>query len=141
MPAARKASVVHGFLLLVTLWPLVHIALQARFDLSPWKLAGWGMYSAPRFGLIGMEIFGRVPGSGAWEQLVDPSPELQGIATAFLERHRWLRRLAPAGDLLSAVRVVRPAWDDVRIVVSYPEIDRRSGMVVLVEDVRLVRPR
>jgi hypothetical protein len=120
----------------VTLWPLVHIALQARFDLSPWKLAGWGMYSAPRFGLIGMEIFGRVPGSGEWEKLGDPSAELQRVATAFLEHHRWLRGLAAAGDLVSAVRVARPAWDDVRVVVSYPEIDRRSGMVVLVEDVR-----
>jgi hypothetical protein len=136
MSTRRKASIVHGALALLALWPLAHIALQARFDLSPWKLAGWGMYAAPRFGLIGMEVYGRAE-DGEWEQLVAPSPELQGVATDFLERHRWLRKLASAGELLAAVRRGRPAWDTVKIVVSYPEIERSSGMVVLVRDERL----
>jgi hypothetical protein len=136
MSATRKATVVHAALLLLTAWPLVHLGLVRRFDLSPWKLAGWGMYSAPRFDMIGMEIFGRDPATGGWEQLAAPSAELRATAAAFLERHRWLRGLADARVLVDAVAAAHPRWDAVRLVVAYPEIDRRTGMVVLTRDER-----
>lgn len=104
--------------------------------MSPWKLAGWGMYAAPRFGLIGMEVYGRASAAEPWQQLTAPSPELQAAAGSFLERHRWLRRLASSRELEALVRSEHPAWRDVRIVVSYPLLDRESGMVVLTTDER-----
>ena len=33
-------------LVLTTAWPLAQIALVYTHDISPWKLAGWGMYAA-----------------------------------------------------------------------------------------------
>ncbi|MCH2170599.1 hypothetical protein MK489_07425 [Myxococcota bacterium] len=30
-----------------TLWPLVHMAAVAQWDINPWKLGGWAMYSVP----------------------------------------------------------------------------------------------
>ena len=29
------------------LWPIGHAALVARYDVDPWKLAGWAMYTRP----------------------------------------------------------------------------------------------
>ena len=43
-----KRSLVHVFLLVLAVWPAVHIGLVLRYDVNPWKLAGWGMYSAPQ---------------------------------------------------------------------------------------------
>jgi len=63
--AAWKSRIVHLGLALVAVWPLVHMTLVRRFDVSPWKLAGWGMYATPRFDLLGMEIYGHVAATGS----------------------------------------------------------------------------
>jgi hypothetical protein len=126
-----KARLVHAALVLLTLWPLVHLWLGARFELSPWKLAGWGMYAEPRFGMLGMEVYGRVRGSSAEEPLAAPPRELQAVATEYLERYRWLRKLARPEALARAALALHPEWDQVRVVVFRPELDRASGMVVM----------
>ena len=141
MAAARETTIVHVALLAFTLWPLVHIGLVWRFDLSPWKLAGWGMYSAPRFGTLGMELYGHDATRDQWQQLTTPTAPLQTAAAAFLERHRWLRGLAGDHGLVTAVRVDHPEWDALRIVVAYPEIDRQTGYVVWRHDERLPSSR
>jgi hypothetical protein len=138
MSLAVKQRLVHGALLVLALWPLAHLALVRAYDLSPWKLAGWGMYTTPRFGLLGMEVYGRARPDDAWQQLVAPSPATRDAATAFLERHRWLRRLASSDALVAAVRAQQPAWREVRIVVSYPVLDRTTSRVRLVTDERVV---
>jgi hypothetical protein len=138
MPLVVKQRIVHGALLLLALWPLAHLALVARDDLSPWKLAGWGMYTTPRFGMLGMEVFGRARAGDDWQQLVAPTPATRDAATAFLERHRWLRRLASSDALVAAVYAEQPAWREVRIVVSYPVLDRTTSRVRLATDERLV---
>ena len=137
MRLETKARVVHAALALLTLWPAVHLALVARYDLSPWKLAGWGMYSTPRFGLIGMEIYGRPAGEEEWRQLTAPGPALRAAATDFLERHRWLRRLASAREVIDLARDEHPEWDQIRVMISYPAIDGSTGRVVLTRDERL----
>jgi hypothetical protein len=131
MATRWKTIVVHVGLVLLTLWPLVHIGLVSRFDLSPWKLGGFGMYATPRFGMLGMEVFGRVRESGDEEQLTAPTAALQVLATEYLERHRWLGRLARPGALAEAAFALHPEWDQVRVIVFRPELDRTSGMVVM----------
>jgi hypothetical protein len=140
MTLALKTRIVHAALLLLALWPLVHLSLVWRFDLSPWKLAGWGMYTTPRFGLLGMEVYGRA-GDAEWQQLVAPSAEVRTAGTAFLEQHRWLRGLAATGALAAAVRQQHPEWTAIRVVVSYPLLDRATGRVRLTTDERVVALR
>lgn len=136
MTVARKSRIVTVALLAVALWPLVQMVLVRRYDVSPWKLAGWGMYATPRFGMIGMEIYGRSSSSGDWQQLVAPSPDVRDAATAFLEQHRWLRGLASARDLAARVRAQHPGWRELRIAVSYPYLDVDSATVRLTVDER-----
>ncbi len=141
MDLRAKTRVVHTALLALAVWPAIQIGLTERWDVSPWKLAGWGMYATPRFSLVGMEIYGRAAPDDPWTRIVAPSAELHAAATAFLERHRWLRRLASEEPLLEPVRALEPTWRELRIVVSYPVLDRETARVVLREDVREVALR
>jgi len=126
-----KTAVVATVLATLTVWPLVHLWLVARYDISPWKLAGWGMYSAPRPRSLGMEVFGRAHADGPLEHLSQPSPAVRDAAGRFLERYRWLRRLASPGTLAEAVGAARPAWGEVKIVVFEPDLDRASTRIVM----------
>lgn len=128
--ARAKTAVVGGALVALTIWPLVHLWLVARYDVSPWKLAGWGMYSAPRSRSLGMEIFGRRPG-GPLEHFTQPSSDVRALASVYLERHRWLRKLTRPTALAGAVAAARPDWNEVKIVVFEPALDRTSAMIVM----------
>jgi hypothetical protein len=130
MTSARKTRVVHAALVALTLWPVAHLVLAARFDISSWKLAGWGMYATPRFPRVGLEVFGRVRASGAIERARAVAPALRSEAYAVIERHRFLRRLVRPDALGRAMLAAHPEWDQVRIVLVWPEVDRRTGMVV-----------
>jgi hypothetical protein len=125
-----KSRIVTTLLAALTVWPLVQLALVARYEVSPWKLAGWGMYSTPRFDRVGMEVYGRRAG-GAEEQLTTPSAAVATAATAFLESYRWLRALAPRDAFADAILADHPQWDAVRLVVFRPDLDADTGMVVM----------
>ena len=34
-------------LVFVALWPFVHLGLVARYEINPWKLGGFAMYTTP----------------------------------------------------------------------------------------------
>ena len=138
MTFAAKRRLVHGALVLLAVWPLVHLALAWRYDLSSWKLGGWGMYATPRFGLVGMEAYGRTTPDAAWQQVTSPSDAARAAATAFLEQQQWLRGLASPAALANALRADHPQWTELRFVVSYPTLDRETGRVRLVTDDRVV---
>ena len=138
MTFAAKRRLVHGALVLLAVWPVVHLALAWRYDLSSWKLGGWGMYATPRFALVGMEAYGRATPDAAWQQVTSPSAAARGAATAFLEQHQWLRGLASPAALAAALRTDHPEWTELRFVVSYPTLDRETGRVRLVTDERVV---
>ena len=74
----------NGLRVVMTIWPLAHIGLVFAYDVSPWKLAGWGMYSAPRMDSYGMEIYGGPAGPPALEQITAPSEPLRIEANTFL---------------------------------------------------------
>jgi hypothetical protein len=114
----------------------VHVWLCQRYDVSPWKLAGWGMYSAPRPRTLGMEVWGRDAATGSDEQLRLPTPALTAEGAAFLERWRWLGRLARPDRFATAVLAARPGWSHLRIEAYRSHLDPRTGMVDLRRDDR-----
>lgn len=133
MSTRTKARIVTAVLAVFTAWPFVHMWLVAEYDLSPWKLAGWGMYSAPRPNYRGMEIYGRAQGAAEMERLGAPTDAVRDEAGRFLERYRWLRRLTAPDRLVEEVRRSHPEWDEIRVVVARSHVEPETGMVVLKE--------
>jgi hypothetical protein len=123
----------------LTAWPFVHLALCARWDVSPWKLAGWGMYATPRPRTIGMEVHGRGDPGAPFEQLTAPTAALQAEGAAFLERWRWLGHLATADRFATLVLAAHPEWNELRLELYRSHLDPATGMVGLRRDDRSYR--
>ena len=87
---------------------------------------------------LGMEAYGRATAEDDWQQVTAPSAAARDAANAFLEQHRWLRRLASSGALEAALGADHPGWTEIRLVVSYPVLDRATGRVRLTTDERVV---
>lgn len=130
MTYTAKRRVLLVGLALFTLWPLLHIYLVIHFNLSAWKLAGWGMYATPRPSFSGIAVFGRRPG-GQFEEVRSAPPAWQALASQFLERQRWLGQLIRPTQLAGWFRQEMPELADFRIVVYSPTLDRQSGMIVV----------
>jgi hypothetical protein len=124
-----KRKLLHAGLILFALWPLVQIGLVLQFQVNPWKLAGWGMYSAPQFPAE-LRVEARVPGeAGAFELRTIPEA-VQDEELRFLERRLGLGRLARPDSFGRALLDYYPAIDGVTIEVRQPTLDPVSGMVV-----------
>jgi hypothetical protein len=84
---------VHAGLIVLTVWPVVHLGLVWRYDVNPWKLAGWGMYSAPQ--LPGeVQVFCLTPDVVGRYELRTIQPDLQPALRAFQRSRLGLGRLA-----------------------------------------------
>lgn len=129
MATDRKSRLVGLALLVLTLWPAVHLCLCFAYDLSPWKLAGWGMYAEPRLAPMALEVYGGRDGGSTNEPLPAPSAHLRQLASEFLERYRWLRRLTRPDDFAAAVFAEHPQWTRLRIELSRAVLPPESGIV------------
>jgi hypothetical protein len=126
--STSKRIVVYAFLVAFTLWPLVHIGLVKRYDVNPWKLAGWGMYSAPQLPAW-LQLFALTSDSVGIYELQTVQPALQPAVDEFLRRRWGLRQLVEPDDLARAMLDYYPGIDGVRIVVVQPFLDRHTGMI------------
>ena len=129
MPYRAKAALVYTALAAATLWPLAHIYLVKTYDLSPWKLGGWGMYSAPRLNFVGLEVHGQRPGA-AQDELVSATPQwLQDEGRVYLDRYRWMRGLAPPDAFAVLIFRAFPAYEALRLVLEHPYMDPATGII------------
>ena len=131
MSRTTKRRVLHAGLVLFTLWPLAHIYLVRRFNMSAWKLAGWGMYATPRPTFSGLQVLGRRPDSKQFEEIRSLPPRWQTDARHFLDDQRWLGRLLRPKMLARSLKHQMPEFADLRIVVFTPALDRQTGMIVV----------
>jgi hypothetical protein len=113
----------------LTVWPLVQIGLTFRYDLSPWKLAGWGMYAQPRLG-ASLDVFAREHVDGVAEPLPPVEHGVLVEADRFLQDWRWLRRLVRPDGFARAVFDAFPNYQALQIVVHQQVLDRETGIIV-----------
>jgi hypothetical protein len=130
-----KKSAVRALLVALTLWPAVHIWLVKSYGVSAWKLAGWGMYSVPRPKFVGMEVYYREQGGTTDVRLHNPEAKVAAVANDFLERYRWLGRLAFPDTFMEAMLELNPSWERVRVTVYQPVMDRETAMMIMREHV------
>ena len=123
-----RRTAVHLFLVGFTLWPALHIGLVLRYDLNPWKLAGWGMYSAPQW-IPEVKLIGLTADEVGSYELRNPPLELQQPLDRFRRRRLALRRLARPDGLAAEVLDHYPAIRGVRVEVVQPVMDPATGIV------------
>ena len=126
--SALKRTSVQALLIAFTLWPLVHIGLVKGWNVNPWKLAGWGMYSAPQIP-ADVRISCFTPDEVGIYPLRILPPELQALRHEFLRARLGLGRFAEPRELAQAILDRYPAIDGVSIEVAQPVLNRRTGMV------------
>jgi hypothetical protein len=113
----------------LTVWPLVQIGLCFRYGLSPWKLAGWGMYAEPRLGAT-LDVVARETPDGTAEPLPPVAYGVMAEADRFLQDWRWLRRLVRPDRFAQAVFAAFPKYQALEIVVNHQVLDRSTGFIV-----------
>jgi len=123
-----KQAAVRVALVALTVWPAVHIALVKRYDVNPWKLAGWGMYSAPQLPSY-VQLTCLTPDSVGRYELGSLQPELEPKLQEFLLLRRHLGRLVEPDELARALLDYYPAIDGVDVTVVEPVLNPRSGMI------------
>ena len=123
-----KRTMVHAALVAFTMWPAVHVGLVESYDVNPWKLAGWGMYSAPQLPSY-VQITCLTPDSVGSYELGSIRPELEPELWAFLLLRRHLGRLVEPDQFAQALLDYYPAVDGVNIAVLEPVLNPRTGMM------------
>ncbi|MGI9432030.1 MAG: hypothetical protein ACR2PQ_07440 [Myxococcota bacterium] len=110
----------------VALWPLVHRGLVARYDLNPWKLGAFAMYTTPTPPVLAVLL---VPADGGLvpldESALPGSVRREGDAFR-ARRHalgEWARPDAWAEEVLSA----RPDLRGVVVMVQRMILDRQTA--------------
>ncbi len=123
-----KQSVVHAALVALTVWPAVHIGLVKAYDVNPWKLAGWGMYSAPQLPSY-VQITCLTPDRVGSYELGSLPPEIEPELQEFLLLRRHLGLLVEPDEFAAALLDYYPAIDGVDIAILEPVLNPRTGMI------------
>ncbi len=121
-----KQRTVLAALVLFSIWPVVQIALVKAYDVNPWKLAAWGMYSAPQIPAE-LQLYRRT-GAGAYEAWNLPATAVP-VARRFLQRRLGLGQLAQPRALGEALLHEWPDATEVKVDVIQPKLDPTSGMI------------
>lgn len=122
-----KRRVVGVFLIAFALWPLIHRDLVWRYDVDPWKLFGFAMYSAPG----PMKTVRVFPMSQAGRgQMLDferYAPAEQRAVDRFRQRRRALGRLASMEPLGQRMLELHPDWEGATVAVVTLALDRKTA--------------
>lgn len=131
MKLLLKKRVLAAGLIGFSLWPLAQLELVRRFRISPWKLAGWGMYSTPRIS-PGLGVLVERANEAPSPMRVVP-PEVRAAGENFVSRRLWLGDLAPPDAFAAVVLASSPDYDRATIQIIETRLDIESGMVRAVE--------
>ena len=127
MTLARKKQLLAAALLAFSLWPLAQMGLVHRYGISPWKLAGWGMYSTPRIS-PGIAVLVQ-RGDEEPSPLEVVTPEIRLACESFQTKRLWLGDLAPPGEIGRAVLASSRDYTRATIRILQPVLDPTSGVV------------
>ena len=126
MKTDTKRLVVVAALIVLTIWPLVHIYGVFRYDINPWKFCGWGMYSAPQL-LPYVRWYAPVSNDYV-KQGIFPTEVVPHVAH-FLNLRRGLRKLVKPDKIAKSIFETHPHLDEIVIRVFQRYLSRDNGMI------------
>lgn len=123
-----KRRLVVALLVLFAVWPAVQHLLVRRYDVDPWKLYAWGMYTVP--GPMKTVRIVRIGRDGSAAVLAAYRPAEARAVDAFRLRRQALGRLASPAALADTVLELHPDWEGVAIPILSVRLDPKSGLTV-----------
>lgn len=128
-----KRRLVLTLLATLALWPLVHRVLVARYDLNPWKLAGFAMYTTPTPPVLVVVLHDAGGRLAALDERALPVPARRALDRFRAERHA-LGRLRRPDDLARALFRARPDLDVLVVLVQRIQLDPATARMTSVRE-------
>jgi len=122
-----KRRVACVFLLLFAAWPALQHTLVRVYDVDPWRLCGWAMYSVPGSMKTLRVVALR---DGAEPQLLNHEvypPEVERLVTTYRWRKQALGELASADRLAETLLAMHTDWDGVALPMVTLALDPESA--------------
>ena len=129
MSLAVKRNLVAALLSLMVAWLPVHRWLVVRYEVNPWKFAGWAMYVAPP-PVVEIEFL-RTDGDRLSPlPFRETSPKHRDAVVKFLLRRGHAGNLVRPDGLVAEIFAVVPEADQLAIVVTHTVLDPETAMLV-----------
>ncbi len=115
------------FLIVFAIWPLVQFALTRAYDVDPWKLMGFAMYSVP--GPMKSVRVVSIASDGSYRpfDFREADENLQASLVRFRERRRASGRLESGKDLGLELLAAHPDFEGVALLVLSLNLDRETA--------------
>ena len=123
-----------AILMWVALWPLAHRALVAAYDINPWKLGGWAMYTTVRPPVL-VVLFTKNGDAFVPVARAGLSRSTRDALTTFQAERHALGKLRQPRDVARRVLEDRRELSSIVIVVQTPTLDRRTARITARRDV------
>ena len=117
----------------LALWPLAHRVLVARYDLNPWKLAGFAMYATPTPPVLVVVLQDADGRPAPLDERALPAPARRALDRFRAERHA-LGRLRRPDDLAQALFRARPDLDALWVLVQRMQLDPATARMTSVRE-------
>jgi hypothetical protein len=124
-----KRRIVSVALVAFALWPLVHRALVSYYDIDPWKLGGWAMFTAPSL-TVGVALYQVREGGAEAIAASSLTPRMRRELQLFVARRSALGRLATPDDLGRVLFEERPDWQWAAVLADVRKLDRGTALIV-----------
>ena len=133
MRLGTKKRLLALMLSVLTIWPIIHMALVEQCGINAWKLAGWGMYSAPQMRpRIQIDILQNTRWITARSEHI--TQELREVIHEFALNCTTLGRLCTPASLGEAFLAEWPSLDGVRVIVTRFVLNTATGRLEAEED-------
>lgn len=123
----RKIKLVKVLLFLVAVWPFFHFYLVRRFEINPWKLGAFGMYSAPDR-RIQIDLHSIISGKKVRLNFRG-NKEVSSEAVQFSNRRKELGLLALPDRLAELILKSHPEFDTLILDVYRTQLNKKTAYV------------
>lgn len=129
MNGMRRRNLMAAIVAFVALWPLVHAALVARYQIDPWELFGWSMYATPA---ARVQVGVKVERAGNIEPFFAFGTQRERLRD-FARRRTALGLLAPTEVLARELLEADATIDAVFVITRTLRFDPKTARIVATE--------
>ena len=127
MSFRTKQRIVKAILVVLALWPLIHLVVVHSTGLSPWRGFGWGMYTVP---VLNVDVRIRHIEGHSGQPAPESRAATERAAQGYLKRYQALGAHAKPDQLAKTVFATYPGFKVIEIVIKQNTLDRETAHIV-----------